>query len=321
MEDSSVPTRVDKIRNRVEIKRYTVQNPSSTDFPGNYPGYDDKWSMRKFKKNFQVNVVSLSENEMEFDMIGIDASVANAFRRILLAEVPTMAIEKVFILNNTSVIQDEVLAHRLGLIPIFADPRKFEFRPNVDDESTCNESNTIELSLKVKCTRNPKALKEATHPDDLYLHSKVTSSNLKWTPLGQQLQKFGPNGIRAVHNDILIAKLRPGQEIDLKVHCVKGIGQDHAKFSPVATASYRLLPEIVIKKPITGDLADRFSRCFPDGVIAVESIQGMLVLTIGTESKYTCRDSVLLLSQVSKQRELRMPGWTRALEKCCDTRT
>jgi DNA-directed RNA polymerase I and III subunit RPAC1 len=65
---------------------------------------------------------------MEFDMIGIDASIANAFRRILLAEIPTMAIEKVYINNNTSVIQDEVLAHRLGLIPLKADPTKFKFK-------------------------------------------------------------------------------------------------------------------------------------------------------------------------------------------------
>ena len=39
--------------------------------------------------------------------------------------------------------------------------------------------------------------------------------------------------IRPVHNDVLIAKLRPGQEIDLWMFCVKGIGRDHAKFSPV----------------------------------------------------------------------------------------
>lgn len=43
-------------------------------------------------------------------------------------QVPTMAIEKVFIYNNTSIVQDEVLAHRLGLIPIKADPRLFEFK-------------------------------------------------------------------------------------------------------------------------------------------------------------------------------------------------
>ncbi len=41
-----------------------------------------------------------------------------------------MAIEKVYIANNTSVIQDEVLAHRLGLIPLRANPNLFKFKPN-----------------------------------------------------------------------------------------------------------------------------------------------------------------------------------------------
>jgi DNA-directed RNA polymerase I and III subunit RPAC1 len=63
---------------------------------------------------------------MEFDMIGVDAALTNAIRRILISEVPTMAIEKVYLMQNTSVIQDEVLAHRMGLIPIFADPRRFK---------------------------------------------------------------------------------------------------------------------------------------------------------------------------------------------------
>ncbi len=40
-----------------------------------------------------------------------------------------MAIEKVYIANNTSLIQDEVLAHRLGLVPIKADPRLFQMLP------------------------------------------------------------------------------------------------------------------------------------------------------------------------------------------------
>ena len=67
---------------------------------------------------------------MEFDLIGVDASLANAFRRILLAEIPTMAIEKVYVYNNTSVIQDEVLAHRLGLIPLKANPNQFKMKSN-----------------------------------------------------------------------------------------------------------------------------------------------------------------------------------------------
>lgn len=65
---------------------------------------------------------------MEFDLIGIHPFLANTFRRLIISDVPSMAIEKVHILNNTSIIQDEVLAHRLGLIPLKADPRFFEYK-------------------------------------------------------------------------------------------------------------------------------------------------------------------------------------------------
>ena len=65
----------------------------------------------------------------------------------------------------------------------------------------------------------------------LYLtHFTISPSNLILTFFYSQ---FGSDGIHPVHKDILIAKLRPGQEIDLKCHCVKGVGKDHAKFSPV----------------------------------------------------------------------------------------
>ena len=66
--------------------------------------------------------------EMEFDLIGVDTSFANALRRIMIAEVPTMAIEEVYVHFNTSVIPDELLAHRIGLVPIKAEPTGFRFQ-------------------------------------------------------------------------------------------------------------------------------------------------------------------------------------------------
>jgi len=70
-------------------------------------------------------------------LIGVDVSIANALRRILLAEVPTVAIESVWISVNHSIVQDEVLAHRLGLIPIKADPRKLTFVEDSSEEGNC----------------------------------------------------------------------------------------------------------------------------------------------------------------------------------------
>ena len=190
------------------------------------------FDMVSFKKVFRMNLVSLRDNELEFDMIGVDASIANALRRIMISEVPTMAIEHVYVLNNTSIIQDEVLAHRLGLIPIRVDPRKLQFK-KVDEGPT--DLNTIVFHLKVECERNLQGLSTSSHldPSQLYRNSNVYSSQLVWVPQGHQEELFEGRPPIPVHPDILIAKLRPGQCIDVQLHAEKGIGKDHAKWSPV----------------------------------------------------------------------------------------
>ncbi|EMP24469.1 DNA-directed RNA polymerases I and III subunit RPAC1 [Chelonia mydas] len=169
----------------------------------------------------------MDESTLEFDMVGIDAAIANAFRRILLAEVPTMAVEKVFVYNNTSIVQDEILAHRLGLVPIRADPRLFEYKNQGDEEGT--EIDTLQFQLKIKCSRNPCAVKESSDPNELYINHKVYSKDITWVPLGNQADLFPDADLRPVHDDILIAQLRPGQEIDVLMHCVKGIGKKVAR--------------------------------------------------------------------------------------------
>nr|XP_015830344.2 DNA-directed RNA polymerases I and III subunit RPAC1 isoform X1 [Nothobranchius furzeri] len=286
---------VEEIRNRVILEEFGLKNVHTTDFPGNYPGLDDSWDMHQFQKNFRIDIVHLDESSMEFDMVGIDASIANAFRRILLAEVPTMAVEKVFIYNNTSIVQDEVLAHRLGLIPIKADPRLFEFK-NAGQESAeddGSEIDTIQLQLKIKCSRNPNASKESSDPRELYRNHMVYSRDLKWIPLGNQADVFADFSIRPVHDDILIAQLRPGQELDIVMHCVKGIGRDHAKFSPVATASYRLLPEITLLEVVEGEKAELLKHCFSRGVIDLEDVRGKKVAKVVNSRLDTCSREVL----------------------------
>jgi DNA-directed RNA polymerase I and III subunit RPAC1 len=81
-----------------------------------------------FKKGLAIKILRETEDELDFDVVGIDAPLANALRRILLAEVPSIAIEHVFIHQNSSIIQDEVLAHRIGLIPLKIDPRGMEYQ-------------------------------------------------------------------------------------------------------------------------------------------------------------------------------------------------
>ena len=79
-----------------------------------------------------------------FDLTGAEPPLANALRRIMIAEIPTMAIEKVEMWQNTSVIPDENLAHRLGLIPIDVDPRLFEDK---DPNKPYDSRNSLRFKL------------------------------------------------------------------------------------------------------------------------------------------------------------------------------
>ncbi|KAJ9142086.1 DNA-directed RNA polymerases I and III subunit RPAC1 [Pleurostoma richardsiae] len=282
MAPNVVPSQEELDRRKiVGINAETVTDVTSTDFPGHYPGEDNSWDIEAFRRGFEVKFHQNKQHDASFSLIGIDASIANALRRILIAEIPTLAIENVFIENNTSVIQDEVLAHRLGLIPFKGGKRglhdflKWYKKPEdgTDPFDTCYDFNTVKLELRVECTHNRDAAKDETDPRRLYHHAHVYAKDIVFVPEGRQAEFFsGEDAIAPVNPDILIAKLRPGQAIDLEMHMHKGIGADHAKFSPVCTASYRLMPTITITRPILGADAEKFAECFPPGVIGLDKV-------------------------------------------------
>lgn len=224
-------------------------------------------------KKLEVKVTRSTREYAEFDLKGVDVSFANALRRIMLSEVPTMAIERVYIEENTGVMHDEVLAHRLGLVPIHADPQDFEELHDPDDAT---DVNTIVFGLEVTAPPNEynesnpnEALATSHEPGGARHTTHVTTAFLKWLPQGDQ-ESFLEYAVRPVHDDILITKLRPNQTIALEAHGCKGVGKDHAKFSPVATASYRMLPDVHLPKTISGDRAVALKDRCPMNVFDIE---------------------------------------------------
>jgi len=99
---------------------------------------------------------------------------------------------------------------------------------------------------------------------------KVYSGQIKWIPKGKQSNLYSENDVGPIHDDILISQMRPGHEFDLKLLAIKGVGKDHAKFSPVATAFYRLLPEIKLNREVSGKEAFLLQKCFSPGVIGID---------------------------------------------------
>lgn len=226
-------------------------------------------------ESIQVQMMSISKDEptIEFDLIHIHPSLVNAIRRIIIAEVPSVAIEKVRITNNTSILQDDFLAHRLGLIPLAVDPHMLKEKTTPHDQDNPDDTLLFDLivrrSSKVKPEPSHGKSSKSSKKSEL-LDSNVTTEHLIWVPVNaEQKTRFASCIPKPVDSDILIARLARGQEINVRCTAVRGIGADHAKFSPVATAYYRLLPDIQLTQVIGGDSAKKLQECFTKGVISV----------------------------------------------------
>jgi DNA-directed RNA polymerases I and III subunit RPAC1 len=128
---------------------------------------------------------------------------------------------------------DEVFSHRLGLIPLNVDPTLLEMKASPNDQAT--DRNTIVFKLQVECTRNTAAPRDSTDPAALYYNSEVLAGNLQWIPQGEQAEVFAACPPAPTIPETVLVKLRPGQAIEMEMHAVKGVGKDHAKFSPVGT--------------------------------------------------------------------------------------
>src|SRR5439155_422411 len=111
-----------------------------------------------------IKLLTKEQDTIRFVLSDVSPAFANALRRIILAEVPVMAIEDVMILENSSVMYDEILAHRLGLIPITTDQSY-----NLPEECTCKS----ELGCE-KCRASLSLEVEASDPVEV-----VYTSNLK----------------------------------------------------------------------------------------------------------------------------------------------
>ena len=160
-----------------------------------------------------IKVLSKEQETLRFILSDVSPAFANALRRIILAEVPVMAIDDVMILENSSVMYDEILAHRLGLIPITTDKTY-----NLPEECTCKS----ELGCE-KCRATLSLEIEASDPVEVVYTSFLKPEN--------------PD-VKPVSDKIPIVKLAQGQRLKLEAYARLGRGRDHAKWQPASACTY-----------------------------------------------------------------------------------
>jgi len=168
-----------------------------------------------------IKIIEEKDNFLRFLLKGTNHAYANALRRAMMAEVPAMAIEDVIIIENTSVLYDEVIAHRLGLIPLKTDLDAYVLPEECDCKSElgcskCRTSFTLEAEAK----------------DEPLM---VYSSDLK-----------PESDVTPVSGNIPIAKLGPTQRLRLEVYARLGRGIEHAKWQPVSVCAYKYLPKVTL---------------------------------------------------------------------------
>ncbi|ABL87875.1 DNA-directed RNA polymerase, subunit D [Pyrobaculum islandicum DSM 4184] len=150
---------------------------------------------------------------------GAYPSLVNSIRRVIISELPVMAIDYVVIVSNTSVMYDEMLAHRLGLVPLTtplqALPPIEDCETGLVDPSEC----TVRLMLQINA-----------ESDKIVYSGDLVSERPDVVP---------------VYKDIPIVKLVKGQSIILEAYAKLGRAKEHAKWQ-AALASYYYYPRIKV---------------------------------------------------------------------------
>ena len=178
----------------------------------------------------KIKILKKNENKIRFIVEGIDSSIAGELRRIMMSEVPTLSVEWVDFIKNDSVLWDEIIASRLGLIPLTFKPKSYKEKKDCRCGGKGCSHCQVTLSLKKKgpCT--------------------VYSSDL--VPSDKK--------VKPVYDKIPIVELTENQELKFEAIAHLGLGKKHAKWQ-ASIVGYRAIPKITVDK--AGNKKEYEERC------------------------------------------------------------
>ena len=243
----------------------------------------------------KLDIIELSKYTVKFLLKDCHISIANALRRVIIAEVPTMAIDLVYINENSSVLHDEMLSHRLGLLPFKSDTvDEFEFFRECSCKPSCHKC-SVEFNIRETCL-----------DDILDITTDHINANRPDRPI-QPVKYINEEGNE--EDPILIVKLARNQKIDVQCIVRKGTGKEHAKWSPVATVAVQQVPRIDIDRnkisTLTEDQKIAVVKSCPAKVYSYDPEKEMIDIENLGECMQ-CQECVICVTSMGKEDSIKV---------------
>jgi len=273
----------------------------------------------------KIEILSIESHEIRFILSETDTSMANTLRRIMIAEVPTLAIDLVEFYENSSVLNDEYIAHRLGLIPLrYQAPDSLRggdvhahgaFLPHY--ECQCHDGCprcTVVFELDVDFDRDfaQRNSDEGNNQgdDEIGLMPSLTVSS---NDLVSDNENVAPAHFistaeaESSHDQgISIVKMGSGQHLHFKAWARMGISKEHAKWCPVAVATYRFFPEITINEEavstLTMEQKMELIECCPDQILELDEVTGKISVCDYVEECATFTEDLQVTQSAMKKK-------------------
>ncbi|HIG92714.1 MAG: DNA-directed RNA polymerase subunit D [archaeon GW2011_AR9] len=180
------------------------------------------------------------KNKLSILLKDTDEVFANAIRRLILEEVPTLAVEDLEIKENNSALYDEFIGLRLGLIPLKTDLKSY----NLKEKCKCERAGCAQCELKIT----------------------LKSGSKKGYVYAEDAQSADPKCVFA-HPKMPIVKLLSKQKIDMTMTAILGTGRNHVKWSP-GWAYFKKEPVLTVGKVSNPELVAE--KC-SDGVFTLKN--------------------------------------------------